>query len=187
MVNYKKLNDKQKYSRWYNMKTRCYAESYHRARPNSIYEECDVCKDWMNSKESFYEWIDENFYQVSNGEQMDIDKDILRKGNRLYSPETCLIVPHTINMLWTMLPANCPTYNDEKQQWEVFNDFFPSPYSEKKSFEDLEEARDYAASVKYAHIKELAEIYKDEIPEKVYQAMLSYKIEPEDWEAWMVA
>lgn len=187
MVNYKKLNNKQKYSRWYNMNSRCYKECYHRSHPGEIYPECNVCDEWRSNKEAFYRWLDENFYQVSNGEQMDIDKDILCKGNRLYSPETCLIVPHNINVLWAHMPINCPTYNESTKMWEVGAEFYPVIYSEKKSFEDLEEARDFAAGVKYAHIKEVAEIYRDEIPEKVYQAMLSYKIEPEDWEAWMVA
>lgn len=185
MINYKKLNDKQKSNRWYNMNSRCYRESYHVSHPGTIYPECNVCEDWRTSKESFYDWLDKEYYTVSTGEQMDVDKDILKKGNRLYSPETCLIVPHTINVLWSHLSVNYPTFNESKKMWEIGTGFYPTVYGEKKSFDDLEEARDFAAGVKYAHIKEIAEIYKDEIPGKVYQAMLSYKIEPEDWEAWM--
>ena len=41
--------------------------------------------------------------------------------------------------------------------------------------------------MKYTHIKEVAEVYRDEIREKVYQAMLAYKVEQEDWEAWQAA
>ena len=183
MITYKKLNEKQKYSRWYNMNSRCYRECYHRSHPGEIYPECEVCEDWRTNKESFYEWLDKEYY-VINGEQMDIDKDILCKGNRLYSPETCLIVPHNINVLWAHMPINCPTFNESTKCWEAGTEFYPVIYGEKKSFEDLDEARDFAAGVKYSHIKEVAEIYKDEIPEKVYNAMLSYKIDPEDWEAW---
>ena len=170
MVTYKKLNDKQKYSRWYNMNSRCYRECYHRSHPGTIYPECSVCDAWRTNKESFYDWLDKEYYTIS-GEQMDIDKDILRKGNRLYSPETCLVVPHTINVLWAMLPASYPTFNEERQQWEADAEFFPTPYSQKKYFDDLEEARDYMAGIKYAHIKEVAELYKDEMPEKIYPLM----------------
>ena len=185
-VNYKKLDDKQKYSRWYNMNSRCYRECYHRTHPGTIYPECEVCEDWRIKKESFYDWLDKEYYTVG-GEQMDIDKDILKKGNRLYSPETCLVVPHTINVLWAMLPASYPTFNEERQQWEADAEFFPTPYSQKKYFDDLEEAWDYMAGIKYAHIKEVAELYKDEMPEKIYQAMLAYRIDQEDWEAWEAA
>lgn len=86
-----------------------------------------------------------------------------------------------------MLPASYPTFNEERQQWEADAEFFPTPYSQKKYFDDLEEARDYMAGIKYAHIKEVAELYKDEMPEKIYQAMLAYRIDQEDWEAWEAA
>lgn len=187
MVNYKKLNEKQKYSRWYNMNSRCYKECYHRSHPGEIYPECNVCDEWRTNREAFYNWLDENYYTVSTGEQMDVDKDIRVNRNRLYSPDNCLIVPHTINNLWSHLSINYPTFNERKEMWEIGTRFYPDPYGEKKSFEDLEEARDFAAGVKYAHIKEVAEIYKDEMPEKIYQAMLAYRIDQEDWEAWEAA
>lgn len=187
MITYKKLNEKQKYSRWYNMNSRCYRESYHRSHSNEIYPLCDVCEEWRANKESFYKWLDENYYTVSTGEQMDVDKDIKVNRNRLYSPDNCLIVPHTINNLWSHLSINYPTFNESKKMWEIGTGFYPDPYGEKKYFDDLDEARAFSAGVKYTHIKEVAEIYRDEIPEKVYQAMLAYKVEPEDWEAWQAA
>ena len=32
---------------------------------------------------------------------MELDKDILFKGNKIYSPSTCIYVPHRINSLFT--------------------------------------------------------------------------------------
>ena len=31
---------------------------------------------------------------------LDLDKDILFKGNKVYSPETCCFVPHAVNTLF---------------------------------------------------------------------------------------
>ena len=45
------------------------------------------------------EWIENNYYEVS-GEKMCLDKDILCKGNKIYSRETCIFVPSRINTLF---------------------------------------------------------------------------------------
>ena len=44
-------------------------------------------------------WLEENYYEVP-GEQMCLDKDVLYKGNKIYSRETCIFVPQRINKLF---------------------------------------------------------------------------------------
>lgn len=59
------------------------------------YKEVIVCEEWK-SFAHFYLWFQRNYYKIP-GEEMAIDKDILYKGNKVYSPETCIIVPQCIN------------------------------------------------------------------------------------------
>ena len=88
MINFRKLNKDEKQSRYSNMRARCGKEYQDR---NPRYYGTFMCDIWEDNKELYYEWLDENFYEV-NGEQMDVDKDILQYGNKQYHPDLCLIV-----------------------------------------------------------------------------------------------
>ncbi len=73
------------YSRWNSMIHRCYSGK------NSAYSGCTVCKDWLNFQ-CFAEWFEENYI-----EEYHLDKDIKVKGNKTYSPETCMFVTQEVN------------------------------------------------------------------------------------------
>lgn len=62
---------------WNDMQTRCYNAKYHKRSPE--YEECSICQEWLEDKEKFFQWVEENYYTVGD-ERMDLDKDILVKG-----------------------------------------------------------------------------------------------------------
>lgn len=97
MTRYKKLNKKEKQSRYFNMKARC-GKKYQERNPR--YRGAFMWKLWEENKEEYYEWLDKNFYEVPGEGQMDIDKDILQYGNKQYHPDLCLIVPHSINVFY---------------------------------------------------------------------------------------
>ena len=59
------------------------------------YKECTVCQEWWNFC-NFEKWYDEHYYEIED-EIMDLDKDILFKGNKEYGPNTCCVIPHYIN------------------------------------------------------------------------------------------
>ena len=82
------------YRVWESMIRRCYSRKVHVKQPT--YEGCSVCDEWLNLQR-FARWYTENHYAVS-GETMNLDKDILVEGNRIYSPETCIFVPRRINL-----------------------------------------------------------------------------------------
>ena len=90
-----KLNNKATscYTLWHNMLRRCYVLKDMHTHPT--YENCTVCEEWLNFQ-NFATWYEENFYQITN-EKMAIDKDIVIKGNKIYSPETCVFVSQRIN------------------------------------------------------------------------------------------
>ena len=87
------------YDTWKHMHTRCYDPKFHKKHPT--YENCTVCKEW-NNYQTFAKWDNENYYEVEN-EQMVLDKDILCKGNKVYSPEPCVYVPQSINKVFSKI------------------------------------------------------------------------------------
>lgn len=72
------------------MKKRC-GRAYQNENP--CYEGTFMWDGWLKHRKVFFSWLDANYYEV-DGEQMDIDKDILQYGNKQYHPDLCLIVPH---------------------------------------------------------------------------------------------
>lgn len=77
------------YSTWVSMLTRCYSKSYHSRRPTYI--GCVVCEKWHRFSE-FRLWM---LSQDWKGKEL--DKDILREGNKTYSPENCAFVSAMTN------------------------------------------------------------------------------------------
>lgn len=84
---------KKSYKVWSSMITRCYSKKYHKRQPT--YKDCEVCKEWL-CFENFEKWFNENYYEIKN-EKVCLDKDILVKNNKIYSPNTCCFVPQAIN------------------------------------------------------------------------------------------
>ena len=88
--------DKKEYIIWYDMLQRCYDPKYQ--EKYTTYKGCKV-EDYLLNFQHMGEWIENNYYEV-DGEQMCLDKDILCKGNKVYSRETCIFVPKRINVLF---------------------------------------------------------------------------------------
>lgn len=79
------------YQSWVNMLQRCYSIAWHKRHPTYI--GCQVCDEWLYYS-NFKRWSDENYR-----DGYELDKDILAKKAKLYSPVTCVFVPHYINSL----------------------------------------------------------------------------------------
>ena len=90
---------------WYNMLQRCYSESLHLKHPT--YEGCEV-SDKFKSYEYFYEWCHKQIGFDNEGWQL--DKDLLVKGNKVYSEDTCVFIPREINQLLTNSTASRGEY-----------------------------------------------------------------------------
>ena len=85
------------YNYWMNMLMRCYDPYYINKR--LTYKDCFVCDEWL-CFQNFAKWFYKHYYNCNN-ERMHLDKDILCKGNKIYSPENCILVPKRINKLFT--------------------------------------------------------------------------------------
>ena len=84
------------YKIWYEMLRRCHDPKFHEKHPT--YKGCKV-EDYLLNFQHMCEWLEKNYYKVP-GERMHLDKDILYKGNKVYSRETCIFVPQRINNLF---------------------------------------------------------------------------------------
>ena len=166
------------YRTWVHMLERCYSSRYHKTHPSYI--GCEVCEEWLNFQ-NFATWFYKHYYEIP-GELMCLDKDILIKGNRIYSPETCVIVPNKINMIFVKnnknrgeLPIGV-RFNGVSYVCELNDD--NKPY--KGSYKTIEEAFQCYKSLKEKYIKQVADEYKEYIPEEVYEAMYKWEVEITD-------
>jgi hypothetical protein len=79
------------YSVWMNMLERCYGSRYQARCPT--YRGCSVCTEWITFT-NFKSWM-----EVRDWKGMQLDKDFLVIGNKVYSPDTCIFVTHSLNKL----------------------------------------------------------------------------------------
>lgn len=82
---------KPEYLVWNSMLRRCYSDQYHKT--HGAYEECRVCNDWLKFS-NFKAWMETQDWK---GKQL--DKDVIRPGNKIYCPEYCVFVSPEVNGL----------------------------------------------------------------------------------------
>lgn len=167
------------YNVWKGILERCYDPKYIKKRPT--YTGCEVCPEW-HSFQIFAEWADKNYYEIE-GQRMALDKDILCKGNKIYSPNTCVFVPTRINSLFVKSDnkrGNCPIGVTYKKQKYVASCNINGKQKNLGCYTTPEEAFQVYKNFKEQYIKEIAEEYKNVIPQKLYKAMLRYQIEIDD-------
>lgn len=179
-------NNTKVYSTWYSMLQRSYDGKYHGKYPTYI--DCKVCEEWHNFQ-NFGEWFDNNYYEVK-GERMCLDKDIICKGNKVYSPKTCIFVPERINTLFVKCDKSrgksvigtTPTKNGKYQvQCHLIN---PKTGESKQEhlgyYETQEKAFKIYKYYKEKNIKEVTDHYKNLIPIKLYNSLYNYEVEITD-------
>ena len=168
------------YITWLEMLRRCYDPKFHEKFPT--YKGCTVCKEWHNFQ-VFAEWFYSHYYEIE-GQRMNLDKDILHKGNKIYSPETCIYVPQSINSLFTKCNKTRGEYpigvskdgnkyvtNLSKGTGKrIHLGYYSTP---NEAFEAYKKAKE-------EYIKEVAEEYKSQIPHELYEAMINYEVNIDD-------
>lgn len=181
-----KINGKntKEYILWQNMLKRCYDKKLKNKHPT--YQNVVCCEKWL-LYENFYEWVhsQENFDKWLNGYRWDIDKDILVKSNKIYSLETCCLVPNSINKLFVKrnadrgdLPIGV-TRNKGKFQAHCHYLDRCIPLG---TYSTPEQAFQAYKTYKENLIKQVAQIEYDDgnITEECYKAMMKYQVEITD-------
>lgn len=121
---------------------------------------------------------------------MHLDKDILIKGNKIYSPDTCIFVPQRINKLFTKCDKNrgnsvIGTHHDKNNKYQA-NCRLVNPKTGKSKnkylgiYDTELEAFEVYKYYKEKNIKEVADYFKEQIPQKLYDALYNYEVEIDD-------
>lgn len=147
------------------------------------------CEEWLLF-ENFYEWLHEqdNFDKWFNNKMWALDKDILVKKNKIYSPDRCCLVPQRLNSLFVKgdavrgsLPIGVEKVHDKFRSSQVHN-IITGKTKRSCSFDTIEEAFEAYKTYKEDVIRQVAEAEysKDNITKACYEAMMNYKIEIDD-------
>ena len=181
-------NKSKSYSYWAHMIRRSCDLNFKSDSRNLAYADVSVCDEWLNF-ENFDKWFNENYYECPFGGFMCLDKDILVKHNKVYSPETCCFVPNNINVLFLK-----QKYHKDKgipfgsklgknADGSIKYIVRTTEYRKEKNigtYKTKEEAFFAYKQEKERYIKEVAELYKPYIPKNVYDAMMKYEVEEND-------
>lgn len=167
------------YSTWRSMLERTIGTSY-KKRYNT-YIQCTVCDEWLTFS-NFKRWFDnpDNGYRTG----YHLDKDLITKGNKLYSPQTCCFLPPEINIALakrTKGKSNVTGVGINGNKFEA-----TVSKNGKKVYIGLyktsEEAFNAYKHAKESYFKELAEKYFQEgkITQRVYDALMKYEVKITD-------
>lgn len=81
------------HKKWSGMLERCY--SHRRQETQKSYIDCNVCDEWLTFS-NFKSWM-----ELQDWEGKQLDKDLLVRRNKIYSPETCVFISGRINTFLT--------------------------------------------------------------------------------------
>lgn len=171
----KKGSPTKEYSVWLSMLTRCYNERF--LISNKTYINCEVCDEWLDFQ-NFAKWFTQNYV-----EGYQLDKDILIKGNKIYSPETCCFIPQEINLLLGNHKKARGVYpigvTKQRNKFSVHLKI-KSTQIHCGNFDTVDQAFICYKVLKENDIKARAEEFKSKISDDVYNALINYTIEKED-------
>lgn len=178
-------NDKSAYKLWIRLLQRSYSAEHTERRPS--YEGVTVCEEWLNFQ-NFAEWCyRQEFFNAKDdkGRSYHLDKDILLKGNKTYSPETCCFVPRDINnliMLQKSRRGKLPIgvcFNKQAGNFKVILNI-RGKANHVGHFDTVDEAFQAYKKAKEAYVVDCANEFKGRFDDKVYQALLNYKVDIND-------
>lgn len=174
------------YQTWTTMLKRCYDKTEKELHPT--YKDVTCCEKWL-LYENFYEWLhsQENFEKWKNMRRSAIDKDILTKGNKIYSPDTCCLVPSNVNSLFVKRDKERGDLPIGVIFYKPYNNYRASCTTDGgckhlKYCDTPEEAFYVYKEYKENLIKQIAqeEYAEGNITKKCYDAMMNYKVEITD-------
>lgn len=169
------------YQLWFAMLNRCYSPNQ-----QDSYVGCTMSDNFKNFQ-YFAEWCQS---QVGFGQKgFHLDKDLLVKGNKIYSEDTCCFVPREINNFLNIksskikngnLPEGvCFSISRTNGKDYTYIQAGIAVNGKRKSlgnFKTVEEAAEVYLVTKQRLAKELANKFKHEISDKAYNALLNFNI-----------
>lgn len=169
------------YRLWSAMLQRCYSPNFQIGRKH--YSDCIVSENFK-SYSYFYEWCQK---QIGfDQDDYHLDKDIMIKGNKLYSEDTCCFVPRDINVLFTNRKALRGKYLIGASLQKRTGRFQASCKDGTGKLKYLgifptqEQAFEAYKAFKESIVKRLANEYKGLIDDRVYHALMNHTVEITD-------
>lgn len=163
------------YATWFSMINRCYNPKYHAKYPTYI--DCSTAAEWLDFQ-NFADWFEIHEYSDKN---YALDKDLLIRGNRVYSPESACFIPYELNALLNdkaksrgFLPQGVDMNNITGRYRASL-----SINSKKKHlgyFDCPNEAHQAYKKAKEAYVKEKALEWKDRIADDVFKALMNWQL-----------
>ena len=181
--------DVREYKIWHSILQRCYDTKTQTRQPT--YAGCFVSERWK-FYENFYEWVHEqNNYEKWNKNEIrwSLDKDIIFKGNKMYSSDTCCLIPEYVNVLFTKRQNDRGKYPIGVYYYKAGNCFRAqcmNPILSKRvligSYTNPIDAFYAYKEYKENLIKSIAKIefQNKNIIEQCFYAMMNYKVEITD-------
>lgn len=160
------------YVAWSGMLARCY--SARGLSDSPTYVNCSVAPIWHNFQ-IFAEW----YTNQNKPSDWEMDKDILVQGNRVYSPDTCRLVPQAINSLIlssTSSKGSLPVGVKEEAGAYVARIRQGSTAKVLGSYPTVNLAFAAYKRAKKAHIKFVADTFSDVLDPEIYQALLNFEV-----------
>lgn len=169
------------YARWSGMLSRCYDENS--LEKYQTYKDITVCEEWHNFQ-NFAKWYVDNFKSHMDS-NWHLDKDILVKGSKVYSPKTCCFVPEEINNLFIKKQKSKGeypigvSYNTKMKKYET-RVYSKDTLIFQKFFDTVEESFQAYKIEKEKYIKIIANKWKSQITPETYKSMCEHIIEITD-------
>lgn len=160
-------------ARCYNSKTKLKTPSYDGCTVSDNFKHYSYFKDWCSSQIGFGEvgW--------------ELDKDILVRGNKVYSENTCVFVPKEVNLLLLTAkgirgthPIGVAFHKRSGSYRATISEYDKQVHL--GSYASSEDAFNAYKVAKEAYVKEVANKWKDKVDVRVYEALMNYQVEITD-------
>lgn len=166
------------YKLWTGVLERCFDNKFKQRRPT--YENVTCCDEWL-SFATFLEWVNKEMDYSGKPLGMQLDKDIIVRGNNVYSPLACSFVPHAVNSLLTAsdairgdLPIGVSVHKERYQsQLKCLGKTKHLGY-----YNTQEEAFAAYKIAKEAQIKLVAMQHRDVLKPAAFESLMNWEITP---------
>lgn len=169
------------YTAWASMLRRCKESTWIR-QPTYV---GTTCSENFKNYSFFYEWCQKQVgfgERDSAGNKWQLDKDLLVKGNKIYSEDTCVFVPPVLNLLLSRCSSSKGDF-PLGVSWSKAAQKYVAQCGEGKKdkstyigvYNTVEEAFLSYKTIKEFRVKQVAEEYKSQLDTRTYDALLKYE------------
>ena len=166
--NYDKTQDKLLYQRWSGIIQRCYninSPNYKNYGENGV----EVAPEWYNFS-NFKKWFLDNYWNIGTDEKLVVDKDILVPNNKIYSSETCLLVPISFNSMFSGMNDNTNVI-EQNNNGRYTLKLLKTTFSNFLTYDNAKQTR---TDIYKTIVNHMLENYPT-MPDKVREAILNYQ------------